>query len=198
VSYAAAVSQDGCPFCCEFLCQQTPTPTPFIDENGREVFVRGSGTFLLVIEARRGASNLEPGTTLALPFGDDRGDVQVLVSQDIGDGSPAKCDQGPPPTPFGGVPGIDPPLFGPDQDVTDAIQDMACRFTVQPIVAGSQCTRNRFGDFAYIGAGTRQQFCYQVPLTAAFHTGDTVVAMQLRDVAGHLGPKKEIVVRVLP
>ncbi|MFN8642182.1 MAG: hypothetical protein U0802_11180 [Candidatus Binatia bacterium] len=181
----------------------TPTPTPFIDDNGREVFVRNSGQFLLVVEARRGASGVNPGSNL-LPFGDDRGDVQVLLSRPIGDvndpvgfGSAAVCDMGPPPTPFGGVPGVDPPQFAPGDQITAAIQDMACRFSVQE-TSMVACTRGRFGDFAYLGSQTRTQFCYQVAMTAAFQPGDTVVAVQLRDLAGNIGPIKEIVVRVLP
>jgi hypothetical protein len=203
VSYVGAIAQDGCPFCCEFACQLTPTPTPFIDENGREVFVHGIGQFLFVIEARRGTSNLNPGTN-RFPDGDNRGDVQVLLSRPTGDpgdpggfGSAAVCDMGPPPTPFGGVPGIDPPDFGPGEAVTKAIQDMACRFSVQE-TSSVACTKNSFGDFAYVGSGTRTQFCYQVPMTAEFQAGDTLVAIQLLDVAGNPGPVKELVVRVQP
>ena len=203
MSYVGAISQDGCPFCCEFACQQTPTPTPFIDENGRQVFVHGVGQFLLVIEARRGTSNVNPGSNI-FPSGSDRGDVQVLLSRPVGDpndptgfGSTAVCDMGPPPTPFGGVPGVDPPNFAPGDQITKAIQDLACRFSVQETSAVA-CTRTNFGDFAYRGAGTRTQFCYQVPMTAAFQEGDTVVAIQLRDLSGNLGPIKEIVVRVQP
>jgi hypothetical protein len=196
VSFAGAISQDGCPFCCEFTCWLTPTPTPFIDANGRQVFLQTTGTFLLVIEGAPGASRLAPATNV-LPSDGDRGDLQVLVSEDTGNGSPAKCDQGPPPTPFGGVPGINPPVFGSGTDVTNAIQDMACRFNVMPTAQGQQCTQLINGDFGYLGTGSSQQFCYSVPLTGAFHTGDTIVAIQLRDVAGNIGPEKDIVVRVL-
>jgi len=203
VSFVGAISQDGCPFCCEFSCQTTPTPTPHIDEFGRQVFNHSVGQFLFVIEARRGTSNVNPGTNI-FATGSDRGDVQVLLSEPIGDigdpdgfGSPAVCDAGPEPTPFGGVPGIDPPEFGPGQTITNAIQDFACRFSVQETSAVA-CTRSKFGDFGYLGSQTRTQFCYQVPMTAAFQPGDTVVRIQLRDLAGNLGPVKEIVVRVHP
>ncbi|MBX3026038.1 hypothetical protein KF840_14110 [bacterium] len=181
----------------------TPTPTPFINEDGREVFTHRVGQFLLVIEGRRGRSNLNPGTNL-FPPSTDRGDLQVLVSRPIGDirdpvgfGSTRVCDMGPPPTPFGGVPGTNPPVFASGQSITNAIRDMECRFTIQETTAVA-CTRTRFGDFGYLGTGTRTQFCYQVPMTAAFQPGDTVVAIQLRDSAGNLGPSKEIVVRVQP
>jgi len=130
----------------------------------------------------------------------------VLVSRDIGDGSPAICDAGPPPTPFGGVPGINPPDFGPSQQVTDAIQDMECRFELHP-TSQFACTRNPSGgDFSFISCAGAQntcsqytQFCYQVPVTAEFHDGPpTVVGIQLRDAAGNIGPKKEIVILVQP
>jgi hypothetical protein len=198
VSYVGAINQNGCPFCCEFTCQQTPTPTPLFDPQGRPIFVRQTGTFLLVIEGRKGSSNLDPGTNI-FPFGDDRGDVQVLFSRDIGDpGHPNLiCDKGPDPIPFGGVPGINPPDFVPGTNVTQAIQDMACRFSIQEDTSVA-CTRNRFGAFAYLGSNSRKQFCYPVPQTTEFDIGDTIMAIQLRDVAGNLGPKTEIVVRVQP
>jgi hypothetical protein len=203
VSYVGAIAQDGCPFCCAFSCMGTPTPTPFINENGREVFVRSVGQFLLVIEGRRGSSNSNPGTNL-FPGASDRGDLQVLLSRPIGDpsdpvgfGSTRVCDAGPPPTPFGGVPAVDPPDFAAGQFITNAIRDMECRFSIQATTAAA-CTRGKFGDFAYLGNGTRTQFCFQVPMTAAFQEGDTEMAIQLRDLAGNIGPRKEIVIRIQP
>ena len=55
---------------------------------------------------------------------------------------------GPPPTPFGGVPGINPPNFDPGTTITNAIKDMECRFSIQE-TSDVACTRNNFGDFAY-------------------------------------------------
>jgi hypothetical protein len=199
ISYIGAISQDGCPFCCEFICATTPTPTPFIDDQGRQVFVHATGQFLFVIEGQIGTSGIAVGNN-TMPSGSDRGDVQVLVSQRTGNGSALKCDMGPPPIPFGGVPGVNPPLFGPGQSITDAIQDMACRFTIQT-ESRFACTRTRSGDFGFVsctGQLCAKQFCYQVPLSGAFSIGDNVVGAQLRDLAGNLGPKKEIVIRVLP
>ncbi|MEO8601047.1 MAG: hypothetical protein ABI629_00575 [bacterium] len=169
------------------------------------MFVRSVGQFLLVVEAQRGPSNQNPGTNV-FPFGSDRGDLQVLLSRSTGDpndpvgfGSTAVCDAGPPPTPFGGVPGVNPPDFAPGQPITDAIQDLECRFTVNTLASVSgACTRNRFGDFGYISNSTRTQYCYQVPYTGAFQSGDTVVGVQVRDAAGNVGPRREFVVRVLP
>lgn len=199
------MSQDGCPFCCEFLCAMTPTPTPFIDNQGRQVFVHATGQVLFVIEGQLGTSGIPVGNNI-MPSGSERGDVQVLVSKNTGNGSAAKCDMGPPPNPFGGVPGINPPLFAPGQAITDAIQDMACRFTIQT-ESRFACTKTRSGEFGFVSCAPTpsggsqscaKQFCYQVPLSGAFKVGDTEVALQLRDLAGNLGPKKEIVIRVLP
>jgi hypothetical protein len=199
ISYFGAINQNGCPFCCEFVCQLTPTPTPLFDAQGRQIFIRHTGTFLLAVEGAKGSSNLDPGTNI-FPFGDDRGDLQILFSRDIGDpgNNNRICDKGPPPLPFGGVPGINPPIFGPDPEVTEAIQDVACRFSVQEN-SEVACTRSRFGAFSYLGGPpSRKQFCFQVSQTTVFEAGDTVVAVQLRDVAGNLGPKKEFIIRVLP
>jgi hypothetical protein len=153
-----------------------------------------------VIEGQRGTSGVDIGTN-TMPGGTDRGDLQVLMSRSIGNGSALKCDNGPAPNPFGGVPGINPPVFGPGQAVTDAIQDVACRFTIHT-EARFACTKNRSGDFGFVSCSNTQscakQFCFQVPLSANFQMGDTIVAMQLRDLAGNLGPKKEIVIRVVP
>ena len=160
------------------------------------MFVRNSGTFLLVIEGARGPSGRDPGTNI-FPFGTDRGDLQVLFSRNIGNGSTAICDMGPPPLPFGGVPGINPPDFGPGANVTAAIQDMECRFSIQE-TSDVACTRDPFGGFSYEGANSRIQFCYPVQASTAFEGGDTIVDVQLRDVAGNLGPPTEFVVRVQP
>jgi hypothetical protein len=166
------------------------------DAAGRQVFARGSSAGLLVVEGSRGPSNRDPGERL-LVNGELRPDLQVLVGQDLGIGNPEPCDAGPPPTPFGGVPGFDPPSFGPGQDVTTALQDMACRFSLQR-TTGDACTRTSLGLFGFLGEGSRKQFCFPVPLAEGFNAGDTIVAVQLLDSAGNLGPKKEIVVRVEP
>jgi hypothetical protein len=202
VSYIGAIDQNGCPFCCEFECRLTPTPTPFIDDLGRPVFLRSNGDFLLVVEAATGTSRRSPGQNLT-PADGDRGDLQMLVSQDIGDGSSLICDIGPAPTPIGGVPGITDstqfgPPFGSSQQVTDAMQDMECRFGKPQTSSDTACTHNSFGDFSYLGTGTVLQFCFQVPSSAMFHDNDTVVAVQLRDTSGNLGPRKDIVVRIQP
>jgi hypothetical protein len=196
VSYGAPVSDDGCEFCCSFSCQAVPTPTPFFDGQGRRIFVRNSGEFLFVIEGARGASGRDPGENLNTTGGTVP-DVQILMSNNIGNGSPARCDKGPPPTPFGGVPGFNPPVNDGSPEKVTALQDMACRFIVQHVTTDA-CTRNRTGKFAFLGTGSRKQFCFSIPQSAEFPIGDTIVDMQLLDTLGNVGPKKEIVIRVEP
>ena len=60
-------------------------------------------------------SGINPGLDISPDLdGNNRGDLRVLlVSRAIGNGSAAKCDKGPAPGPFGGVPGVSPPLFRP-------------------------------------------------------------------------------------
>jgi hypothetical protein len=58
------------------------------------------------------------------------------------------------------------------------------------------CTRNRFGNFAFLGTGTTRQYCMQVPGSERFPLGDTILALFLRDTHGNLGPRREIVIRV--
>jgi hypothetical protein len=167
------------------------------------VYVHRTGSMLFVIEARPGPSNSIPGTNCGgtcLPTGSERGDVRMVVSADLGDGSTQICDMGP--DVFGGVPGFNPPLLSDSsQMVTEAIQDLACRIVPRDSAALA-CTRDSFGNFSYLSCegacGSTRQYCFQVPFTAAFPFGDTVVAMQIRDIAGNLGPPKEIVVRVVP
>ena len=66
------VRSDGCPGCCEFICQGTPTPAPELDPQGREIYRYPSGQFLLVVEAG-------PGTSLRQPANDGVGTEDAIV-----------------------------------------------------------------------------------------------------------------------
>jgi hypothetical protein len=194
VSFAAPVDPDGCPFCCEFVCQQTPTPTPEFDAEGRRVYERTQGRFLFIVEGARGPSNRLPGNLLAPQSG--LPDLQILMDRNLGNGSTTVCDKGPSPLPSGGVPAASSLDFA-DPAAADAMRDMACRFIIQTS-ASNACTRNRYGDFAFLGAGSVKQYCFQVPESVSFPLGDTVVAVRLRDTGGTVGPPVEFVVRVAP
>jgi len=151
-----------------------------------------SSDFLIVVEGARGTSNRDPGQNLVV-VDDERPDVQVLFSNDLGDGSSTVCDKGPAPNPSGGVPGIDPAIFGPEAHVTQALQDVACRFSVHSTSAEA-CTRDGFGHFTYLGSGTRRQYCFAVSPNTMFVPGSTAIAVQLVDTQGNIGPVQEIVV----
>jgi hypothetical protein len=147
---------------------------------------------LLVVEGMPGASGLPPGILLVVEDPDERPDLQIQSSRSMGDGSTDVCDHGPPPE-GGGIPGIDPPDFGPGQHVTDALRDFACRFAVQP-ESREACTLDNLGDFAFRDGRSTIQYCSQTASVAAFPHGKTVVTARLRDVGGNLGPAAQIVV----
>ena len=211
ITYLRPVGSDECPFCCEFLCQATPTHTPSFDEAGRQIFERGQGRFILVVEAKRGSSNRNPGSCIGpdsgppcpvpagAPPGFDpaRPDVHGMFDRNLGDGNPEVCDTGTPPE-GGGIPGF--PVerfFGPEPDITAAEQDLSCKFENKGVTSsGDACTRNVNGLPSFQGVGTVRQYCFQVPTASQFPPGDTVVAVQVRDDRGNLGPRKEIVIRV--
>jgi hypothetical protein len=191
--------QDGCPFCCEFICQGTPTPTPEIDAQGRRVFRRTTGQFMLFVEAGPGPSNRQPGSEGVFSGGALNGVVDpsgkpslmMLSQRNLGNGSPqVDCRT----APLGGVQGQ--PGLDFNANVTDALVDMACRFELVTSSAGA-CTRDRSGNFAFTASGTTRQYCLQVPAVARFPEGDTVLAAELRDLTGNIGERKEIVIRVV-
>ena len=75
--YFGAINQDGCDFCCEFTCQSTPTPAPEFDGQGRQIFRRSSGSFLIVAEAGLGISNRQVGSEGVYSAGAVQGPVIV-------------------------------------------------------------------------------------------------------------------------
>jgi hypothetical protein len=81
-------------------------------------------------------------------------------------------------------------------DVTTGLIDMACRF--EQVATTAACTRDRYGNFAFMSGSTTRQYCFQVSAAAELPIGDTIFSLQFRDTSGNLGPRKEIVVRVDP
>jgi len=181
----------------------------------------GSGRALLVVEGSLGPSAGQPGfegviinqitgTVGSINHASGRPSLQVLNIFPWANGSPSVCDVGPVPPP-GGVPGFNPPnidcagLMEPELSlclsrvgaVTNALVDLACRFIYVNNVANA-CTRNQFGDFAYLNGNTTRQYCFQIPVSAELPVGDNVMVAQLRDTQGNLGPAQQIVVRVIP
>lgn len=132
--------------------------------------------------------------------------MQMLVDMPLGNGSTAVCDVGglpgvtpgstPNVTPVagGGVP-AQPLTFGPSQATADAMNDLSCRFSIQG-TTDVACTLDANGNYNYRGVGTTVQFCGAMNFNISFASGDTHVAVQLVDVAGHIGDRRTLVVRV--
>jgi len=107
------------------------------------------------------------------------------------DPTTAVCDTG---VLGGGVPAAPPLDFRDEQVVTDVIRDLMCRFSVQ--TSSYPCTKDEYGEFAFLDSSTVRQYCFQVPQTVVFPQGDTLLAAQIRDRYGNFGERREIVVRV--
>ncbi len=147
----------------------------------------GSG-FQIVVEGRAGSNGRAPGLTTYNPDPRDpakRPDIQLLSARALGDGSREVC--------LGGVPAVDPPTFGPQQPIADALNDIGCNFILS---SQGSCTQNSFGQPAFLGSGTQAQFCLLVPRTLALPDGDTLLSVRLRDANGVVGPIRQMIIRV--
>ena len=174
------------------------------DERGRDVDVRpfGSG-FSIVVEARPGLDGAEVGRRVfeeAPDLPSLRPDIQVIVSSDLGDGSPVVCDDETDPP--GGVPAADPFGFQQQGVITNVINEVSCR-----IDGGGRtndvdaCTLSVNGSgfgYDFVDSSSKVQFCLPIARAWAFPVGDTVVAARVLDILGAPGEIHEVVVRVLP
>jgi len=184
---------------------EKPLRPATVDNLERSVYELGFGSgFMLVIEAHPGMDGSPVGTaafnsssadTTALP------DLQMLASRQLGNGSAEVCDETYPH--LGGIPGFFPPEFLPVQAVADAVNDLGCRFddgTGNPFARGNAldaCTRSDQGfGFGFVDRTSTVQFCALVNSGWPFPAGDTILAARIRDAAGNLGARREIVVRV--
>jgi hypothetical protein len=177
-------------------------PTPITPPSGPPVFVRPIPQgFLIVVEAVPGVSNLTVGES-TFDWGPTQPDrlpaFQIVSSRKLGDGSTRVCDINPPSF-IGGVPAIDPPVFGGSQFIANAINDFSCRFSPRK-TNNDACTKNRFGESALQTGGSRVvQFCSNVAVgqEVAFGLGDTYLTARALDIAGNPGPPRTIIVRVV-
>jgi hypothetical protein len=176
----------------------TPTDS---DAFGNPVYIRNSGAgFFFVVEARPGnsISSRPPGAVTS--YGDDTTppDLQIEATHDLGNGSTLICDVGPvPDQPLGGVPGIDPPSFDfSSTKVVGALNDFGCRFDTH--TDQFPCTNNDKGNPSFVKPGTTLQYCTMSVLGNELHfpPGDTLVTVQVRDTAGHIGFPQRLVIRV--
>ena len=175
------------------------------DEQGRAIYESrfGQGPSL-VVEGMPGSNHkavgfsafeYDPGDPAVLP------DLQVLISRPLGNGSPEVCDNTV--GNFGGIPAVNPPSYAETQPISNAINDLGCRFNNganSPGGRGPQdaCSLFPDGDYHFINPRSTVQFCGRIATPFAFPQGDTIVTARLRDVAGIVGAAQQIVVRVNP
>ncbi len=180
----------------------SPVSPSGIDDRGREIYSRvfGSG-FRIVVEAAPGPGGLDVGRIVfsEAPFDpSSRPDVQVIASQQLGDGNPIVCDNHD--GLFGGIPVPVPFAFDFSQTVTDVINEMSCRVQGGARTrSGDACTADPLGSgfgFAFVSTRTTTQFCIEIARDWAFPVGDTVVAARVLDILGNPGEVREMVVRI--
>lgn len=174
-----------------------PIETDLFDEANRPVFELpyGQGVTILV-EARRGPRFRDIGHTTYVD-GPLLPHLQILVSNPLGDGGIEVCeDDGV----RGGVPG-NPTLDFDAEGATDAINDLGCRaFNRTASLSNTAFTRPAGAEdvFRLINPASQVQFGVPIAKAWAFPSGETIVAVRVRDVGGELSPVEEIVVRVSP
>lgn len=173
------------------------------DELGRPIYERllGQG-FSLIIEGGRGMGSREPGIE-AFEEDGTAPDLQLLVSQPLGNGSPEVCDYDIfDPSVTGGIPATTPLAFSDDPSVVGAMNDLGCRVNdgtgiPRARVTGDNACTQMNGEFDFVNSISRVQFCLPVAKAWAFPPGDTVVAVRVRNQVGIVSASKEIVIRVL-
>jgi hypothetical protein len=160
--------------------------------------------FKLVVEGRP-AATLDcgalgcMGTSTFASSPTELPDLQIEVSNNLGNGSPAVCDDTKPT--LGGVPAVNPFDFSPLS--AKAINDLSCRFkdgsgAYLGMGPGDACTMLMpSGIYDFVNSTSKIQFCGQVFQPIGFPIGDTVVAARIRDIFGHVSQVSTIVIRVL-
>lgn len=161
-------------------------------EDGTVVFFQSHPFgFHLAIEAVPAPGGAPIGDNLLDSVDGDpshRPDLQVQVDRPLGDGSAAVCDAG-------GVSPVSPPDFALTQAVSNAMNDLACRFD-PATVPGLACTRSESGEPAFLDAATAAQFCLHVTEPLALPSDDTRLTVRVRDRAGKVGAAAVAIVRV--
>jgi hypothetical protein len=170
-----------------------PAPSLGRLEDGTPVYFRNAGFgFLIVVEASPPPSGAPIGTSIMDSAPGDpsrRPDLQIIADRPLGNGSREICDE------FGvpGDAGLD--FSALTQSLADTINDLSCRFDVatRPNTA---CTQNSFGQLGFVASATRAQFCLPVASGMTFPSGDTQIAVQLRDASGLVGPVQRMLLRI--
>jgi hypothetical protein len=164
------------------------------------IYLRLSGFgFSLVVEGKPGTPAVPLGTSSY--SSDDVNqlpDLQVEVSQPLGDGSVAVCDDTNPD--FGGVPAVNPFDFSPAE--APAVNDLACRFKDgqgQPVARNSTYPCTRFPpelEYHLVDPTSTVQFCGEIAKPLSFQVGDTIVAARIRDIDGNVSAAAQLIIRV--
>jgi hypothetical protein len=179
-----------CVFCCSESCMATPSPTPAFDAQGRQIFQTSTTQFVIVLEGAPGASGLAAGKSLMPVPPDNRPDLQIQSTREMGDDRKQECDVD------DGIPGIPTPGFGSDPTITNALNDFACRF--EWFTASAPCTLvDASGVEKVVNPEATVQFCDLVAASAPFPQGESILTAKLRDTGGNTGPTAQIVVRVV-
>jgi len=168
ITFFGVASADGTP-----ATPVTDAPVPLYQA------VSGFG-FRIVIEAVPGPSNLAIGQQVFNSKPNDptaRPDLQAEVSRGLGDGNLTVCGEG-------GVAGVAPANYGPEQSIANALNDLTCRFEVATNPSGA-CTVDEFGAHAFIDPAARAQFCLSVSSVEGFPEGLTVITARVLDVEGN-------------
>src|SRR5262249_10320305 len=146
--------------------------------------------FSIVIEGKPGPSHFPVGTSSYRADLSDFPDLQIEVSQPLGNGSTDVCDSSG--ATAGGVPSTDPPAFDPTQGTIDAVNDLACRFVdgnnlPKGRSAADSCVKSLPSeDYGFVCDGTNPacptantastiQFCGLMVRALQLQPGDTVV-----------------------
>lgn len=158
--------------------------------------------FTIVVEGKPGPTRRTVGCSSFNydPFQPSvRPDLQIIVSNPLGENPTAEvCDDTPPE--IGGVPAA--ASFAETQPISDAINDLACRFIDGSGVPrcrrspSEACTLFPDGEHRFAGQGSTAQFCGQIAKAFEFPVGDTVVTVRLRDAAGELSAPSSLIIRV--
>ena len=171
-----------------------------VTAGGLPLYLRiNAAAFQIIVEGRPGANGRPVGRSSYQSDLSSLPDLQIEVSQPLGNGSPAVCDSTG--QTAGGVPAINPPDFDATPDVIATVNDLACRF-----IDGSGHTQGRgptegcvlldSGDEGFVNPASTVQFCGLIDKALTFPPGDTLVTVRLLDTDGNPGPIAQLVVRL--
>lgn len=170
-----------------------PVEPTSVDKNGIPTYTSTAGSgFILVIEAKPGVGNKEVGRRLYAYVEDDpqvRGDLELISNRDLGDGSKSVCDRQRPT--IGGVPAVNPASFEYTQSISNAINDLACRFE-NFVESDFSCTMDKNESYSFVDPSTTTQFCLIVARAYGFSEGTTELSVRVRDIDGNPGPVKKM------